>query len=209
MRTSRFETRICAWCGEDFEFNIAPWIVASRSGKYCSRACSGAAQRYRHGHTTHTSLSPTYRSWAAMIQRCHNPKSTAFHKYGARGIIVCDRWRESFDNFLADMGERPAGCTMDRIDGRRGYGPDNCRWATATEQSRNLASNRLIEHEGVVRSAAEWAEMCGIRHGTLLTRLRRGWSVEDALGRPPCQGERRPGLRGSRPPVVAQASGQP
>jgi hypothetical protein len=78
-----------------------------------------------------------------MIDRCHNPSAPTFASYGGRGIAVCDRWRESFAAFVADMGERPAGTTIDRIDNDRGYEPGNCRWASMAVQSRNRRSTKL------------------------------------------------------------------
>ena len=85
-----------------------------------------------------------YRTWQAMNNRCHNPSATDYPSYGARGVIVCDRWRNSFENFLADMGMRPQGATLDRFPNNRGnYAPDNCRWATRIEQSRNRAYVKL------------------------------------------------------------------
>lgn len=87
--------------------------------------------RARDGRPT-----PTYKSWQGMRQRCENPKSEKYRLYGARGISVCERWRR-FENFLADMGERPEGTTLDRIDPDGNYTPTNCRWADATTQSRN------------------------------------------------------------------------
>lgn len=88
-----------------------------------------------HGHTV-GGFSPTYYSWASMLTRCTNPNSSGWKNYGARGITVCDRWR-SFDNFLADMGDRPVGLTLDRKDNDGNYEPANCRWATPVEQARN------------------------------------------------------------------------
>lgn len=83
------------------------------------------------------SHSPTYATWWSMISRCQYPTMSNYPHYGGRGITVCDRWRNDFRLFLADMGERPAGKTIDRIDGTQGYRPGNCRWATAKEQAAN------------------------------------------------------------------------
>ncbi len=118
-----------------------------------------------------------------MVQRCHNPNTKKFHLYGGRGIVVCDRWRK-FENFLADMGERPEGMTLDRIDGDKGYDPKNCRWATSKQQSRNTTQNVVLEHAGASRCIAEWSEITGIARGAISGRLRRGWSVRDALTLP-------------------------
>ena len=90
-----------------------------------------------HGHSVRNSMTGTYRSWADMVKRCTNPKNWAWKYYGARGIRVCDRWRYSFSAFLEDMGERPDGLTLDRIDNEGDYEPSNCRWATRKQQSQN------------------------------------------------------------------------
>ena len=107
-----------------------------RSGQTKSCGClKDDVQRARliqHGHYN----SPTYKSWSGMIQRCTNQKNLRYRDYGGRGITVCERWR-NFKKFLEDMGERPAGLTLDRIDNDKGYFLDNCKWATYFEQCHN------------------------------------------------------------------------
>jgi hypothetical protein len=92
----------------------------------------------KHGHSCRGAKTETYKTWRAMIRRCHDHGFKTFDKYGGRGIKVCVRWH-TFANFLADMGERPKRLTIDRIDGTKGYSPDNCRWATWREQRLNQA----------------------------------------------------------------------
>src|SRR4249920_3818503 len=91
----------------------------------------------KHGHALQKGDSPTYSSWLNMHARCNNEKHRFYRYYGGRGITVCDRWQHSFENFLADMGEKPPGLTLERIDNEQGYSPINCKWATYAEQHKN------------------------------------------------------------------------
>jgi hypothetical protein len=97
----------------------------------------------KHGHRK--LRTPTYRSWQAMKERCFNEKSIGYKRYGGKGITVCERWKNSFENFLADMGERPEGKTIDRIDHTGNYEPSNCKWSTRKEQARNTYDTILDE----------------------------------------------------------------
>lgn len=136
----------------------------------------------KHGHATN-GISQTYHSWAGMIARCTDTNHSSFNRYGGRGITVCERWLQ-FDAFLADMGERPKGTTLDRINGEHGYEPSNCRWATAKDQARNKRNNYRITISGVTRCIAEWAEMRGLHKDLIWERRQRGWSDVDAVMTP-------------------------
>lgn len=119
-----------------------------------------------------------------MKQRCHNPECDHYADYGGRGITVCDRWRESFLAFWEDMGDPPTDShEVDRIDNDRGYGPDNCRWATRSEQMRNTRNNRPIEFRGRTQLLVEWAEELGISIQALIQRI-ENWGIEKALSSP-------------------------
>lgn len=147
-----------------------------RSGAVVSCGC--AHIKYENGEYK----SPTYKSWDMMKQRCLNPNDPSSHNYSERGITVCDRWLV-FENFLADMGERPSlDHSIDRYPDKNGpYELGNCRWATRPEQSRNMRSNVVLEFDGESLCIAEWAERTGITSETLRGRIRLGWSVEDVL----------------------------
>lgn len=127
---------------------------------------------------------PTYSTWCSMLRRCYNSKEKAFPNYGARGIMVCERWRTSFENFLADMGVRPRGRSLERKDVHGDYEPGNCRWATPVEQANNTRRNRLLTYGGRTQTQTEWARDIGIAHGTLHARLAAGWPLGKALTQP-------------------------
>lgn len=134
-------------------------------------------------NTTHKkSKTQTYFTWMNMIQRCTNPKNPKYRIYGHRGIRVCERWLK-FENFLADMGERPfKNYSIDRINNNGNYEPENCRWASPQEQARNQTKTRLIKYNGKTQTLMEWAEETGIPHYNLHQRLSKlGWSIERAL----------------------------
>lgn len=131
-----------------------------------------------HGMTK----SPEYKSWCSMKERCYREADPHYHDYGARGIVVCDRWKDSFENFYADMGPRPEGCTLDRKDNDGPYSPDNCRWATTIEQANNKRNNDIHQYQGQGRSLSEISKLTGIPQPTLWSRLNRmGLSIEDAV----------------------------
>lgn len=115
-----------------------------------------------------------------MLRRCQNPADDSYHNYGARGILVCERWGE-FEVFLADMGVRPAGMTIDRIDNDGNYEPGNCRWADAWTQCNNTRVNRHVVVGGETLTMAQAADGYGIKNDIVWGRLNRGWSVERAL----------------------------
>jgi hypothetical protein len=139
------------------------------------------AERNRTHGMSHT---PTHRIWCGMNTRCYNESSKDYRHYGGRGITVCDRWRNSFEAFLSDMGERPPGMSIERVDNSKGYEPGNCRWASQKEQTRNRRGLRYLEMSGETKCLAAWATERGMKPTTLLTRLHLGWSVEEAITTP-------------------------
>lgn len=126
--------------------------------------------------TTHgLASSPHYATWASMFRRCENPQDKDFHRYGGRGIAVDSAWRD-VRVFASDMGPRPPGHTLERVDNNKSYGPDNCVWASKKRQARNRSTARLIAIGGVVKSVTEWAEEACINRNTVFARLRKGVS---------------------------------
>lgn len=130
-------------CGTEF-INRADHIWGGNT-KSCGCWASAKPKKtfYKHGHGVHGKWTPTYFSWVSLRNRCKNANCAGYEYYGGRGISVCSRW-DSFENFLADMGERPDGKSIDRIDPDGNYEPNNCRWATRSEQSKNQRRHKCV-----------------------------------------------------------------
>lgn len=137
----------------------------------------------KHLHTKGKTKTPEYQSWCSMNQRCNNPNDPKFSYYGGRGIKVCQRWTD-FANFFADMGARPEGTTLDRINADMGYTPENCRWATKRQQQNNLRSNVFIEMDGERLTLKGWSVRLGRNYQTVRARIARGWNPAEALRKP-------------------------
>lgn len=152
-----------------------------RSGHTKSCGCLRDELATEQGRTHGHSWTPTWKIWIGMLARCsEKARGVSAARYFERGIRVCERWR-SFENFLADMGERPDGMQIDRIDNDGNYEPGNCRWATQRQNCRNRRTNRMLTMHGETLSMAEWADRTGMSMFTIATRLSRGWPVERAL----------------------------
>lgn len=137
----------------------------------------------REKHGMHTS--PEYWAWRDMKRRCLNPNARDFANYGARGIQVCERWRESFCAFFDDMGLRPSPQhSLDRINNDGNYEPGNCRWATVKEQLQNRRTTSWVTFKGETKTRTEWCRIQGIAPLMFLRRIQAGWSVEKALSTP-------------------------
>lgn len=185
-RTSHVHLNCVCDCGN----TCSPTASSLHLGKTRSCGClkrdiCSAKQKIQA--TTHgRSNTRTFKSWMSMRQRCYLPTIAAYARYGGRGIRVCERWN-SFANFLADMGERPPGTSIERCDNDKGYEPANCRWATSREQSINKSSNRLVTAFGETKPVVLWTAdpRCAVSRSTLCNRLRRKWPVADAISMAP------------------------
>lgn len=163
-------------CGK--EKNIHGSNLKSGDTKSCG--CLYKEKVIKHGY----SKTKTYKSWQCMIERCTNPKRKAYQDYGGRGIMVCTRWLK-FENFLEDMGKRPEGCSIDRINNYKGYKKSNCKWSTRKEQQRNMRNNLYFTYKNKTQLLIEWAEEFNINYRTLYKRIfSYGWSIKKALTTP-------------------------
>lgn len=164
-------------CGEE----VITTGIALRNNNKKSCGCARGEKRVTHGMTH----SAEYKTWQAVLQRCHNKKSTNYENYGGRGILVCARWANSFENFYEDMGPKPGPeYSIERDNTEWHYEPDNCRWATVSEQLNNKRDNVKFEYGGFVKTVTQLAQDAGLKRTTLDYRLRRGASIEEAMTRP-------------------------
>ncbi len=146
----------------------------SKACLYCKPVGEGAT-RFKHGSIRH----PLYSTWRNMLDRCRNPSNQDWHIYGGKGVKVCDEWLSDFLAFVNDMGPKPSPKhSIDRKDSNGDYTKDNCRWATAKEQARNMSRNVFVEYEGSRVTLAEACEVSGVNYGSAKWRLKNGrdWS---------------------------------
>jgi hypothetical protein len=157
-------------CGNEKE--ILSWNLTKGATKSCG--CLQSDNKYKHGK----SRTGAYKSWHAMITRCTKKSHPAYKSYSK--LRVCKEWLD-FESFYKDMGERPKGKSIDRIDGTKGYFKENCRWAGWIVQGNNRASCKSLTFDGKKMTIAEWAREKNIKYSTLKERIRRGWNIEKAL----------------------------
>ena len=171
--------KFCDYCKTEKDISLFP-----ARGRRCKRCAADAAKQKRASlDFRETPVSPEQRTLKGMVQRCHNPNSGGYPRYGGRGISVCDRWRESSHNFIEDMGPKPGpGYSIERNDNNGNYEPDNCRWATRTEQNRNTSRNVFVEHNGKQITISELSSLTGIHVETIRSRV-KNTSEEGSLTR--------------------------
>lgn len=140
----------------------------------------------KNTHTTHgKSKTKTHIAWLNMRARCNNPKDKGYKNYGDKGIRVCKEWQNSFETFFRDMGEPPSSQhSIERIDCKGHYCPDNCKWATSHEQTRNYSKNVFIEYAGKRQCLTDWANEVGLSKYVLGYRIKKGWPVHEILFTP-------------------------
>lgn len=170
----------CGWLGKKRNKDVRNGRTSSCG---CFRKEATAARSKTHGHSIGRSQTSTLMIWNAMHARCSNPKNIRWDQYGGRGITVCSRWAK-FENFLADMGERPAGKSIDRKNNDGNYSPDNCVWSDATDQVYNRSVTLRHEWKGRSWTTLELSKIANVPTKLIRSRLRQGWTVERAATTP-------------------------
>lgn len=174
------KVRMLCDCGTEY----VAYTTSVYTGNTLSCGCFGREVRTKHGLWNKGAYKSAWKRWERMIARCYDPADPSYKNYGGRGIKVCDRWRESFENFIADMGEPPKGMSIERINNDGNYCRENCRWATNKEQSRNKRNNHFYTLGDRIAILADFAEEFGVCFSMLKCRIRRGMTLEDALKTP-------------------------
>ena len=199
MTTTNVGNKYGRWMVKEFshhdKYRNDYWVCECECGEFktvqgghlrngSSKSCGclqkelAAKKKFIHGLSYHP-LKPIYYT---VLSRCHNPNNKEYNNYGGRGIKVCKRWRNSIKNFIEDMGERPDSQSIERIDNDGDYSPDNCKWATQSEQCRNNRNTRLITYKGKTQCLKDWSKELGIKYSTLSGRINQyGWSIENAF----------------------------
>jgi hypothetical protein len=172
-------------CDCGIEKTIDSRTVKSKTS--ATKSCGCLLKRFNFNNKTKHNLSETveYDAWTALRNRCYNPKNRAYKHYGKRGIIVCERWLESFDNFITDMGNKPSkDHSIDRINVNGNYEPSNCRWATSQEQQDNRTNTRKLTYNNETKTITEWAKCLNIDYALLVSRYNLGWDTKDIIETP-------------------------
>lgn len=175
-------------CGKEVEVPEASLVRGARESCGCAHGKNLLGEKnpaYKHGHCRRGQVRPERAIWQGLIDRCYNPQNKGYRNYGARGISVCNEWRQSYIVFFEHVGPRPSALhSLDRIDNNGNYEPGNVRWVTRTEQNRNTRRTRLLTYNGLTLCIRDWEERLGFKEGTLQNRLDRGWAVEETLSTP-------------------------
>lgn len=188
METEGIKSRELRWiCKCDCGGQKTIVSYSLRKGITQSCGCLQVENCRRIGQITTHGMSGTveHMTWASMKQRCSNPTAVGYENYGGRGIRVCDRWENSFENFYTDMGPRPSELhSIERENNDGNYEPNNCFWKTDKEQSNNRRSNHFVEYDGRKLTISQLADLKGLKYSTVAQRIHRGWSVDDAANIP-------------------------
>lgn len=167
-------------CGQQVNVSANNLVRGDSRSCGCLRSELTTARSLKHGGIG----TATYKTWAAMRSRCNRPNDDAYENYGGRGIKICERW-EDFNNFYADMGDRPPGAGIDRINNDGDYEPSNCKWSTHKEQSNNRRVSALFAYQGRTQTLQQWADEYGLAKQCLWDRLNTlNWPIEKALTTP-------------------------
>lgn len=181
------EQRVVVWrcvCDCGSVKSVTETNLRSGHTKSCGCYLKNHHPRFKHGNAKVGKITPEYRTWSNIKKRCMSPKASGWEHYGERGIRVCQKWVDSFDAFLADVGSRPSPKhTIDRINPNGNYEPGNVRWATWSEQQNNRRNNVFIDVDGDRRTVSQWARVLGIKPQVIEHRIKQGW-LADLVYRP-------------------------